>query len=224
MNEQKVFSFKNSEYYFEEDFCISNSNKIVFDFLKNYPNWSSNLINIYGPKYSGKTHLLNIFKKKKNLELIDYKILKKNKNIEDFLNLKFLIVDNLNDEVVDERLIFTLINNFLNTNNYLIIASRTSLIDYKIKLKDLKSRINIFDVKKIDQPGDDLIYALVAKFFSDRQISIDKELTSYIVKIIGRSYENITSFVNNFDNFVLSNKKKISKKSINEFLKKTKTE
>ena len=88
----------------------------------------------------------------------------------------------------------------------------------------MKSRINIFDVKKIDQPGDDLIYALVAKFFSDRQISIDKELTSYIVKIIGRSYENITSFVNNFDNFVLSNKKKISKKSINEFLKKTKTE
>ena len=53
-----------------------------------------------------------IFLKEKNLELIDYKILKKNKNIEDFLNLKFLIVDNLNDEVVDERLIFTLINNF----------------------------------------------------------------------------------------------------------------
>ena len=56
------------------------------------------------------------------------------------------------------------------------------------------------------------------------QLIKNKELTSYIVKIIGRSYENITSFVNNFDNFVLSNKKKISKKSINEFLKKTKTE
>ena len=224
MNEQKVFLFKNTEYYFEEDFCISSSNKNVFDFLKNYPKWPSKLINIYGPKYSGKTHLLNIFKKKENLKLIDYKILKKNKNIEEYLNLKFLIIDNFNDEVIDERLIFTLINNFLNENNYLIIASRTPLLDYKILLKDLKSRINIFDIKKIDQPGDDLIYTLVTKFFSDRQVSIEKDLITYIVRMIGRSYENIFSFVNEFDNFVLSNKKKISKKSINEFLKKTKSE
>ena len=45
----------------------------------------------------------------------------------------------------------------------------------------------------------------------------------YITKVIDRSYDKIFNFVNDFDNFLLQ-EKKISKKSINEFLNLTKFE
>ena len=76
MNDQKVFKFENSNFYFEEDFCISNSNKKVYDFLNLYPKWSSKLINIHGPKFSGKSHMVNIFKNKFKSTIIDYELLK----------------------------------------------------------------------------------------------------------------------------------------------------
>ena len=117
-----------------------------------------------------------------------------------------------------------IINTFINSKNYLIIISRKPLIDYKIKLLDLKSRIITFDQKKIENPSDELIYTLLTKFFSDKQLIIKKEMILYITKVIDRSYDKIFNFVNDFDNFLLQEKKKISKKSINEFLNLTKFE
>ncbi len=193
-------------------------------FLNLYPKWSSKLINIHGPKFSGKSHMVNIFKNKFKSTIIDYELLKKTKNLENILNLKCLVLDNLNSEQLDEELLFMIINTFINSKNYLIIISRKPLIDYKIKLLDLKSRIITFDQKKIENPSDELIYTLLTKFFSDKQLIIKKEMILYITKVIDRSYDKIFNFVNDFDNFLLQEKKKISKKSINEFLNLTKFE
>ena len=57
-----------------------------------------------------------------------------------------------------------------------------------------------------------------------KQLIIKKEMILYITKVIDRSYDKIFKFVNDFDNFLLQKKKKISKKSINEFLNLTKFE
>tara|TARA_B100000886_G_scaffold73403_1_gene47199 strand:+ start:36075 stop:36716 length:642 start_codon:yes stop_codon:yes gene_type:complete len=209
MNDQKVFKFENSNFYFEEDFCISNSNKKVYDFLNLYPKWESKLINIHGPKLSGKSHMLNIFKNKINSTIIDYELLKKTKNVENILNLKCLVLDNLNSEKLDEKLLFILINAFINSKNYLLIVTRKPLIDYKVKLLDLKSRIITFDQQKIENPSDELIYTLLTKFFSDKQLIIKKEMILYIAKVIDRSYDKIFNFVNDFDNFLLQKKKNL---------------
>ena len=109
--------------------------------------------------------MVNIFKNKFKSTIIDYELLKKTKNLENILNLKCLVLDNLNSEQLDEELLFMIINTFINSKNYLIIISRKPLIDYKIKLLDLKSRIITFDQKKIENPSDELIYTLLTKFF-----------------------------------------------------------
>ena len=45
---------------------------------------------------------------------------------------------------------------------------------------------------------DNLIYALLIKYLSDRQINIDKKLIEYIIKRIDRSYEKIFLFIVEF--------------------------
>ena len=68
--------------------------------------------------------MVNIFKNKFKSTIIDYELLKKTKNLENILNLKCLVLDNLNSEQLDEELLFMIINTFINSKNYLIIISR----------------------------------------------------------------------------------------------------
>ena len=84
-------------------------------------------------------------------------------------------------------------------------------------LPDLKSRIKNCIFAKIDKPDDDMIFALVLKHFSDRQIKIEKKIIEYITKRIERSYGKILDFIYKVDQFSLINKKPIDYKSIKKF-------
>ena len=86
------------------------------------------------------------------------------------------------------------------------------------KLKDLKSRTKNFLLANIDKPDDDLIFALIVKNLSDRQISLDKKLIEFIIKRIDRSYGKISDFIYKIDEVSLKKKKPIDFKIIKEVL------
>ncbi len=103
---QQIIKFKYDQNFKDDDFYVSKSNKHIFDFIKKWPKWEKNLLNISGPKFSGKTHLINIFLKNfsgLSLEanLIDNDFLKEVKF------QKNIILENLNNEI-DEELLYTL--------------------------------------------------------------------------------------------------------------------
>ena len=70
----------------------------------------------------------------------------------------------------------------------------------------------------IQKPDDDLIFALLLKNLSDRQISLDKKLVNYIIKRIDRSYGKIFDFIYKIDELSLKKKKSIDFKMIKEAL------
>ena len=61
---QLIIKFDYEKNFKDDDFYVSTSNKSVFDTLNSWPKWEKNFLNIVGDKYSGKTHLINIFLKK----------------------------------------------------------------------------------------------------------------------------------------------------------------
>ena len=75
-----------------------------------------------------------------------------------------------------------------------------------------------FILSKIEKPEDDLLYALILKNLSDRQISIDKKLIDFIIKRIDRSYGKISEFIYKIDEISLKRKKPIDFKIIKEAL------
>ena len=103
-------------------------------------------------------------------------------------------------------------------NKYLIITSTKPIVDYSFELNDLNSRAKNFLLSKIDKPEDDLLYALILKNLSDRQISIDKKLIDFIIKRIDRSYGKISEFIYKIDEISLKRKKPIDFKIIKEAL------
>ena len=212
MTEQQIFNFKSSSAYLEDNFIKDISNKEALNFFSNFPKWDNKLINLYGEKKSGKTFLLNIFKKKHNFLYLD-KIIEFEKNFENLFCEEKLIIDNI---LIDEHKMFSLINHFKLHNKYLIISSRTPLTSHDINLKDLSSRLKEFYLLEIKNPSDDLVYSLIIKYFSDNQVIIRKELIENIVKKIDRSYLRINDFLYKLNNLSIIKKKKIDYKLINE--------
>ena len=61
---QLLLKFDLKQNYKNEDFYVNKSNFFAFNLIDKWPKWEKNILNIYGEKYCGKTHLSNIFKKK----------------------------------------------------------------------------------------------------------------------------------------------------------------
>ena len=213
---QKIIKFNYEQNLKSEDFFISSSNKHVYNFLNNWPNWEKNLLNICGEKLSGKSHLMNIFQKK--FKGIIFDAHKFNNN--DLLNIKFhknIIIEDLNEKV-NEKLIYTLINAIDQSNKHLIITTLKPIYEMDFSLIDLKSRTKNFLIQNIKKPDDELVFALLIKNLSDRQITIEKKLVNYTVKRIYRSYSNIFDFIYKIDEVSLKKKKSINLSIIREIL------
>jgi len=54
----------------EHDFYLSKSNSNAFNLIHRWPDWHKKILNISGEKFSGKSHLANIFKLKSKAFLI----------------------------------------------------------------------------------------------------------------------------------------------------------
>ena len=213
---QTIIKFDYDKNYKNGDFFLSNSNKHVFDFLNKWPKWEKNFINIIGEGLSGKTHLINIFLKKNKGIKIDANFLK-DVHLKEIKVYENIIIENLKSNV-DEKLLYSLMNLVEQDNKYLIITSLVPIVYLDFKLKDLKSRTKNFLLLNIEQPDDELIFAIIIKNLSDRQITLDKRLIQYIIKRIERSYGKIHDFIYKIDQLSLKKNKSIDLKIIKEVL------
>ena len=58
---QEILSFDYEQNFKDQDFYVSKSNEYSFKLLNSWPKWEKNFVNLNGQKFSGKTHLVNIF-------------------------------------------------------------------------------------------------------------------------------------------------------------------
>ena len=213
---QQIIKFDYDQNFKNEDFYVSKSNEHIFNLIEKWPKWERNFLNISGEKFSGKTHLINIFLKKFKGIKFEANTLSDNdlRKIKAYQNI---IVENFNGDI-NEKLLFTLLNIVEQDNKYLIITSKKPIVNYDFNLNDLKSRLKNFLLQNIEKPDDDLIFALILKNLSDRQISLDKKIIEYTIKRIDRSYSKIFDFIYKVDEISLKKKKSIDLKIVKEVL------
>ena len=213
---QQIIKFNHDTNLSKENFFISKSNKHIFDFLNKWPKWEKNFINIIGERFSGKTHLMSIFLKKYNGLKIESKSLNEY-HIKEIKLYENIILEDM-DKKVNEKLFYTLFNTIEQDNKLLIITSNDPLTKIDFELPDLKSRSKTFILQNINKPDDELIFALLLKNFSDRQIYLEKKFIDFVVKRIDRSYGKIFDFIYKIDEMSLKKKKPINFKIIHEVL------
>ena len=158
---QKIMQFDYDPNFKNDDFYVSKSNEHVFDLLFKWPKWEKNFVNISGERFSGKTHLINIFLNKFNGLKLEASALHNN----DLKKIKIhqnIVLENLN-EIIDEKILFTFLNIIDQDNKYLIITSTKPIVNINFTLVDLKSRTSNFLLYNLEKPDDDLMFALILK-------------------------------------------------------------
>ena len=53
MNDQLILKFPSNKLYLKEDFYVSPSNQVAYDFVNSWPKWIKRIVNIFGPVGSG---------------------------------------------------------------------------------------------------------------------------------------------------------------------------
>ena len=135
---QLLLNFNYNQNFNYDDFFVSKSNYFAFELIEKWPYWEKNILNIYGEKFSGKSHLANIFYKKNKGK----KISENQLNDEIFKELRLhenIILDDFNNKT-NERLLYSLFNLVDNNNKYLLINSLNPINEMNFNLDDLKSR------------------------------------------------------------------------------------
>ena len=204
---QLLLNFNYKKNFNYDNFYVSKSNFYAFEILEKWPKWEKNILNVHGEKFSGKSHLANIFCKNKNSKKIDEKQLN-DEILKELKLFEIIVLDNF-ENMTDERIIYALFNLVDNDNKYLVINSLSPINEIKFKLNDLNSRSKNCLFAKIDSPDDDLMFAIILKSFSDRQITIDKKLIDFIIKRIDRSYGKIAEFIYKIDELSLKKKNQL---------------
>ena len=214
--DQKLLNFGISESFDENDYFVSKSNYFAKNIIETWPKWNKKIVNLSGDKYSGKTHLSKIFKLKSNA-LYLYASNINNQTLKKIKLTNNVIIEDL-DENFDEKLLYSILYLVEQDNKYLLISSIIPIDTMKFSLPDLVSRLKNCIIAKIHQPDDELIYAIILKSFSDRQIKLDNKVIDYIIKRIARSYSKMQEFIYKIDELSLKKKKSINFKIIKEII------
>ncbi|MDB4033858.1 DnaA/Hda family protein [Candidatus Pelagibacter sp.] len=213
---QLLLDFDYEQNFKDDDFYVGKSNFYAFEIINKWPKWEKNFLNINGEKFSGKTHLANIFLKKFNGIRIDVNSLN-DENLKSIKPYQNIVLEDLNLNI-NEKLIYSLFNIIDQDNKFLIVTSMKPISEINFQLDDLRSRTKNCLFANIQNPDDELMFALILKNLSDRQITLDKKLIDFIIKRIERSYGKIFEFIYKIDKISLKKKKSIDFKIINEAL------
>ena len=216
--DQLIFKFPFSKKYYEQDFYVSSNNFTAFKLIEDWPTWPGKWLNIFGAQGSGKTHLAKILQKKiEKIKLIDAQNVN-DEIVKDLINFECLIIDGFNNNI-DENLLYSILNQSKQLNNYVLINSNHSLKNINFKLEDLRSRMNSFLYIGIDLPPDDLLKVIISKTLSDKQISVNPKISDFIINNVERSYEKLLKFLKEVDELSLSSGKSININLIKKVLK-----
>ena len=223
---QYLLKFSSQAYFGEEDFLVTSCNQLAYKTIKLWPYWQHFALCLFGPKNCGKSHLAHIWVNRVQKTLphpIEIPIMQAHninmKNVNKIIHAyPYLVIENMNTDINEEAL-FHLYNAFNTPNHSVLFTSEIPLAKIALKLPDLQSRLNTVPTAEILMPDDEMLTALIAKLFNDRQIIISQEILDYILHNAERSFDYIARLVEEIDEISWVYSKAVSIPLVKEAIK-----
>tara|TARA_B100001093_G_scaffold419968_1_gene411708 strand:- start:864 stop:1526 length:663 start_codon:yes stop_codon:yes gene_type:complete len=191
------------------DFIVSDCNALAVASIDQWPDWrgSFRALNLVGPSGAGKSHLAAIWQ-----SLVG--------NIHHFVTLEagqippepsFYVFDNIDaNDKWNEEALFHFFNRSAADQGGLLLLSQTPVGQMNWRLPDLQSRMRAVNLARIDLPDDDLLYALLDKYFADRQMLASPSLLAYLVGHMERSFSAVQNIASALDRRSMAERKPLS--------------
>ena len=185
---------------------------------------SSSVVFISGDNSSGKTHLLQgcVFKAlEQGLQAVYLDIKQTLPN--DFLNTladyDWVCVDNIDQlDSTQQQELFDLYNQIKQTKTKLIVSASVPPGELAL-LTDLKTRLSLAVVYRLEQLDDQEKIDLIQRKMQDRNLEIDDKVYAYLFKVFSRDLSVVLSAIDQLDRESLRQKNPISIPFVKKILK-----
>ena len=179
---QFILPFSHAPHYADEDFVESPSNQDARAWLDRPQSWPQSRLVLSGPEGSGKTHLLHIWARRHNAEILPAHSVR---GLPEPPHTPLAIDDA--DSVPDEAALFHLLNLAAEANTPLLLTARLAPASWGTILPDLTSRLRASAHVAIRPADDELLRTLLARLASDRQLTIPPALADFMLPRLQRT-------------------------------------
>ena len=183
----------------------------------------SSEVYIYGANGQGKTHvlqgtILKALANDKNAVFIDCLDPFPGHILEIIDEINFISFDNVHlmEEESQERF-FDLYNRARQSEVFILVSGDSLPADLKV-MKDIKTRLSLAAVYKLEELDDELKMNIINSQMSDRNLSVDSKVYEYLFKNFTRDLKLLLSTMDDLDKSSLQAKKPISIPFVRKFL------
>jgi chromosomal replication initiation ATPase DnaA len=184
---QLAFALPHTESLSRDDFLEGPSNAAALALIDGWPDWPNRIMLLTGPEGSGKSHLAAIWAEVAGARSTTAHALTA-AAVPGALATGALVVEDLNPSGFDERALFHLMNLAREDEAFVLLTARLPLASIEVELRDLRSRLRAVPAVTLQPPDDRMFRALIVKFCSDRQLSVDETVVSYLATRVERSF------------------------------------
>lgn len=203
------FGFTFQANVLDRNFIVSESNRNALAVIESWPSWHTHAVLLHGPGNSGKTMLTEMWKTLSSARnLVPQEIYTMVGTPSKYKGGCY-IIENI-ENVHDEAALLHFFNSVREDSGNILMTSRSSPASMKIRLPDLRSRINSIISAGVDNPDDELLRTLFFKYFIERQLKVEMNVVDYLVSRTERSFEAVGKTVEILDKHALQDKRNIT--------------
>ena len=167
-------------------FILSEANQAAFEHFRSWSLWPVKATMLTGPRRSGRSLLARAFVERVGGRLFE------------------------NAERHDEEELFHAWNSAQDSGHPIVMIVDEVPPGWQVALPDLKTRLAVTPVARIDQPDDELFRALIQLLFADRGLHVPDEAIRFITDRVERSYWMAERVVEAIDRFAIAERSRLT--------------
>ena len=191
--------------YARREFGRGPSNAQAMAALDAWPAWHGGCLVLVGAEGIGKTHLAMGWAAQAGALILDRRATDASA-----ANGRPVLMEDV-DRGVDPETLFHLINMAGHDGGSLLLTARLAPAAWPAELPDLRSRLNALPVALIEEPDDEVLEAVLRKFFRERSIRPPKEVFPYQLRRMERSIPAAREIVRKLDEIADEEQRPISR-------------
>lgn len=202
---QLILQFPHQPDYSADNFLPLPFNKSANSAVESFPTKEGDILVVYGPKGSGKTHLLRKWTELRLAKFVNVE------NIDDVEPREGLYaVDDLQElNIQQQEKLFHIFNYMKGIGGSLVVASQIPVAQLNL-IPELRSRLLLGTQAELTAPQESDLKLLLVKWSQDRQLKLEQTVISYILSHCERSPQVLEGIVEALDTLSLAQKRKIT--------------